>query len=269
MKKFMLIGERLSHSISPQIHKSIMEKSNIIGSYELYQIEKDKLYSEIDKIKKDGINGINVTIPYKVDVMNYIHHLSQEAKSIGAVNTILFNKDYLYGYNTDYFGFGITLDKFNIPVKNRKIAVLGTGGASKAVIQYIKDKGAAYICSASRSPENLSLNASDIEIIGYRDLKSLKGYDIIINSTPCGMYPHIDEMPIDTHILSNFNFAIDLIYNPKETLFLKSANKLGLKAVNGLYMLIGQAVKAQEIWNDINISYDIINSIYDEIQFLN
>ena len=248
MKKFGLLGEKLSHSKSPDIHQMIFQKLDINGKYDLVETSPEDIKKYIEKY-----DGLNVTIPYKETVNPLLKSLSKEAKSIGAVNTIYEKK----GYNTDYFGFGKMLNVKNIKVDKKICVILGTGGASKAVKYYLKKNNAKKIISVSRSKKGKN-------IINYDDIETIKG-DILINTTPVGMYPNIEESPVNSKIISKYKVAIDLIYNPLETLFLKYAKENNLKYVNGLYMLIGQAVKAQEIWNNIEINDDLIEEIFKNL----
>ncbi|MEA1974556.1 MAG: shikimate dehydrogenase [Bacillota bacterium] len=247
--RFGLLGEKLSHSISPQIHQEILKYINRKGSYKLIETSKEKINSYISEY-----DGLNVTIPYKVEVIKHLESISDVAKKIGAVNTI-YNG---VGYNTDYFGFGKMINIKNIDVRDKIVYILGTGGASKAVYQYLIDNNAKQIKFVSRLKKGK-------DIISYNELNSVVG-DIIINTTPIGMYPKIEVSPINMNIFKNFKIAIDLIYNPLETKFLLDAKKLGLLTVNGLYMLIGQAIKAEEIWNKCEIDEILIDKIYNEMK---
>ncbi|OBR90334.1 shikimate dehydrogenase [Clostridium ragsdalei P11] len=258
-----LIGEKLSHSYSAVIHKLVLEKLGINGEYNLFEIEPQNLGKSMEAFKVLGCKGINVTIPYKIAVMSYMDDISEEAKNIGAINTIEFDGNRLKGYNTDYYGFGLTLKKNHIDVLNKNAVILGTGGASKAVVRYILDEGASNITYVSRHPEKIK--QSDFEVISYEKLREIKSGDIIVNCTPCGMYPNLNNCPINKNVLSKFNTAVDLIYNPEYTLFLKMGKEMGLKIANGLYMLVAQAVAAEEIWHKKNISIETINEIYDEL----
>lgn len=257
-----LIGEKLGHTYSPQIHSKILEEINIKGHYAVFQVKNENLKDVIPGLKSLGYKGINVTIPYKFDIIQYLDALNHEAEKIGAVNVVnIDNNGNAIGYNTDYYGFGMMLNYENIEIKGKNAVILGTGGVSKAIVQYLKDNGINHITLITRDIESAKLKYPGEEIIAYKDLNKLLNYSIIINCTPLGMYPNIEFTPINKKYLKNFKTAIDLIYNPTDTLFLKQAKDEGLKTINGLYMLIAQALKSQEIWNDINISSDIIESI--------
>jgi shikimate dehydrogenase len=249
MKKFGLLGEKLIHSKSPQIHKEILKYINREGTYKLIETSKEKMSQYINKY-----DGLNVTIPYKIEVIKYLNDITDVAKNIGAVNTIYKG----VGYNTDYYGFKKMLNIKNIDVENKMIYILGTGGASKAVHQYLKDNNSKSVIFVSRSKQNKNT-------ITYSELNDVNG-DIIINTTPVGMYPNIEKSPVNNKILKNFNIAIDLIYNPLETKFLFHAKELGLYTVNGLYMLIGQAIKAEEIWQECDIEIELLEKIYNQLR---
>ncbi len=262
---FGLMGEKLKHSFSPAIHSIIFSESNIDGHYQLFEIEKGDLETALYGLKALGTKGVNVTIPYKIDIMQYLDDISHEAERIGAVNTLCFRDKKAFGYNTDYFGFGIMLRKFGIEAENKKITILGTGGAAKAVLQYLTHENAADITFVSRNASLVEEKFKDHRIISYENIKKLENQDIIINSTPCGMHPNVNISPISPEDMEKFDIAVDLVYNPLETLFLKYAKKQKKKAVNGLYMLVGQAIKAQELWNDISISSEAVDRIYERI----
>ena len=261
-----LIGEKLGHSISPEIHELILRKINIEGVYNLFEIKAEDLKTAVKGLKALGAKGVNVTIPYKIQVMDFLDTVSREAEKIGAVNTISFKSGTLSGHNTDYHGFGATLKKAQVDICDKKAVILGTGGASRAVIHYLMDNGIKELIFVSRNPEETLKNIKDFKVISYNDLDKLNDGDIIINCTPCGMYPKADNSPVSKGVLSKFSSAVDLIYNPEETLFLKEAKGLGLKTVNGLYMLVAQAVAAQEIWQGIKICDESIEEIYEEIR---
>lgn len=267
---FGLLGEKLGHSISPQIHSMVFDALNIKGEYHLFEIKRDEVRNIISKLKGMNVKGVNVTIPYKTEIMNYLDDISGEAQKIGAVNTVSFSGGQTIGFNTDYNGFGATLKKYEIEVPKSSAVVLGTGGAAKAVVQYLIDNNIYDLKIVTRdlNAHNRTGYTQYIDVIGYEKLKSLNNMDIIINCTPCGMYPDVNKSPVDTSDIKRFSTAIDLIYNPKETLFLKSAKQSGLKTINGTYMLVSQALASEEIWNDIKISQENVDIIYESISRL-
>lgn len=239
MKNFGLVGKKLSHSYSPELHKIIMEDMNVNGRYSL--IECEKIDDETIEFLKENFDGFNITIPYKESFFKYLDYLDEKAEKIGAINTILIRDNKLYGYNTDYEGVRVMLR--DIELKNKICYVLGSGGGAKGVISFLQDSG-AKIFVVSRSKKVFK----DIKTISYSEIK--KG-DIVINTTPLGMYPDVDSVAINQNILINFKVAVDIVYNPRETKFLKIAKQMGLKTYGGIDMLIAQAIYSEIIWNNI------------------
>ena len=262
-----LLGEKLSYSVSPKIHSMVFNKLNMKGYYHLFEFESKDLKTAMEGFKVIKPRGINVTIPYKIKVMEFVDELSKGAKEIGAVNTLKFERGKTIGYNTDYVGIGMLFDKYDIEVKNKKAVILGNGGVAVTMVHYLLDEGITEITVATRDVSKLKgINKfDDCRLISYDEIKGLKESDIVINCTPLGTYPNLDDSPIEKKNIGKFGTAVDMIYNPKKTLFLKYAEQAGLKAVNGLYMLVGQGTSAQEIWNDIKIPKSIIDEIYEEI----
>ncbi|MBR6634892.1 MAG: shikimate kinase [Clostridia bacterium] len=227
--RFGLLGRKLGHSYSPQIH-------SLLGDYEypLYEKEPDEI---ADFMANGSFDGINVTIPYKETVMPYMSGLSDSAKKIGSVNTVTRLPDgTLYGDNTDYYGFSFLLESAGFDVKDKKVVVLGNGGASKTVVCVCRDKVAREITVISRRSETDN----------YENITKHADADYVINTTPVGMYPNNGESPVDLSIFKSCKGVADLIYNPSKTKFILDAEALGIPAVNGLVMLCAQAVKAAE-----------------------
>jgi shikimate dehydrogenase len=260
-----LLGESLPHSFSPQIHSLIFKELGIGGYYHLFEVNKEDLQNALLGFKSLKVKGVNVTIPYKIDVIKYLDDVSKEAKDIGAVNTICFKEGKAVGYNTDYYGFGMMLNKFNVDIKGREAVILGTGGASRAVLQYLLDNDAGEITFVSRSVEEGKRKFNGFEVINYTQLKEKSNKDIVINCTPVGMYPKVEASPLTKELISKFKVVVDVIYNPQETLLLKYAKELGLQGINGLYMLVGQAIKSEELWNSVKINDETVDKIYREL----
>ena len=247
--KYGLIGEHLSHSFSKLIHESIASYQ-----YDLVELSPNEL--EAFLLKRD-FNAINVTIPYKQDVIPYLDEISESAKEIGAVNIIVNREGKLYGYNSDVDGFIYLLDRAGISVKDKTVLILGTGGAYKA-IRYALDKlGAKKIFVASRSKKPVYLSYS--EIIEHPEIQ------VVVNATPVGMYPHNEESIGVFDELPNLEGYVDIIYNPINTKNVIEASLRGIKSIGGLYMLIYQAIRSIEIFLDKKIDDSIVNSIYKRI----
>ena len=267
MKIFGLIGEKLGHSLSPEIHQSLFEKLDMNAKYNLFSISKENINKAVSSLKTLGISGANTTIPYKETLMEQVDFISDEARKIGAINTILIKDNKSHGYNTDYYGFKKMLLREGITFKGKEFYVLGSGGASKAIIHLLLDEGASKVCMVSRDKISASKKFKDInmEFLNYEDMNDIKKSYAIINTTPCGMYPNIDSTAVSKDIFNKFEVACDIVYNPEETRFLKEAKECGIKTVKGLYMLVAQAIKAEEIWNDIIIDEKIEEDIFLEI----
>ncbi len=223
-----LIGAKLGHSYSKQIHGFLGN-----NDYQLLELNQDELAAFIQA--KD-FKGLNVTIPYKQAVMPYCQ-LSEQAKAIGAVNTILNIKGQLFGYNTDYFGFELLTQKANINLHGKKVLILGSGATSKTVAAVALNKGAAELIFISRQGEN-----------NYDNIKRHYNADIIINTTPQGMYPNNQELALDLKPFSNLCGVLDVVYNPLKTNLILQAKELNIPALGGLTMLVGQALKAHNLF---------------------
>lgn len=265
MEFYGVLGEKLTHSISPEINEKIFSLLNINGAYKTFEVRKEDLSKFAESLKVLKIKGSNVTIPYKEEVMKYLDFISPEAEKIKAVNTILLKDDKLYGYNTDYFGFGTIIRKNIIKINGEVAVVLGTGGASKAVVTFLLDEGIKKLYLVSRTKRCISdYEDSRVEYTTYAEIKEIKG-NILINTTPVGMYPNMDKSPVDEKIINNFDTLIDIIYNPRKTKFLEIGNNLNKKTCGGLEMLVGQAIKSEELWQDISISDEVMEEVYSYI----
>ena len=258
MEFYGLLGEKLGHSVSPEIHHKVFSIMNIEGAYKKFEVSKEDLGKVADSIKTLKIKGVNVTIPYKRDIMPYLDFIADEAKKIDAVNTILLKDNKLYGYNTDYYGFGTIINRNKVETNDKVAMVLGTGGASKAVVTYLLDNNVSKLYLVSRSKNVVSsYDDSRVEYITYEEIKHVKG-DIIVNTTPVGMYPNIDASPVSEDI-------IDKIYNPRKTKFLEIGENLNKKICGGLEMLVGQAIKSEEFWQDRKIDDKVLDEVYSYI----
>ena len=268
MKVFGLLGEKLSHSLSPIIHKWVYEMLHLDGTYSLYQVQPTMLETAVQGIRALDIRGVNVTIPYKIKVMTFLDSISIEAEKIGAVNTILNDGHTLAGYNTDYFGFGKMLDKFSINIDGKTAVILGSGGAAKSVTAYLQDAGASELYIVSRDP-NRVIFPDKCKVITYEQLSSIGERNLLVNCTPIGMYPNIDVTPISKLEISKFEAVIDLIYNPLCTSLMRNAVEIGIPACNGLYMLVAQAIASIELWYSISIEEAIVDQVYNKlVQYL-
>lgn len=248
MLQYGLIGEKLSHSVSPQIHETIGT-----GSYRLMPMPPEALEGFF---RGRDFAGINVTIPYKKIAMSYCDEISPQAEAIGCVNTICHVGDgRLIGHNTDYDGFRYLLAQGGFPVKGCKALVLGSGGASLTVRKVLQDLGAAQIVVISRSGEN-----------NYDNLAKHADADLLINTTPVGMYPKTGESPVSLDLFPTLKGVADLIYNPLRTALLLEAERRGIPRANGLGMLVAQAVRASELFRGIELPADTISRVERKIR---
>ncbi|WP_339901931.1 shikimate dehydrogenase [uncultured Cyclobacterium sp.] len=247
MKKYGLIGYPLTHSFSKKYFSDKFDREGTTDCrYDLYEIPSIQDLPEIIS-SQEGLIGLNVTIPYKEQVIPFLDNLEPACKAIGAVNCIKLTEKGLIGYNTDYYGFKTSLTNW-LGQEKLQALVLGTGGASKAVCQALKDLEIPYL-KVSRNPD-----ASTKNTISYKDIMAspdlLQEYPLIINSTPLGTYPNTSAMPdLPVDQLTANNWYYDLVYNPTETAMMKAAAKMGAKTKNGIEMLHLQAEAAWDIWN--------------------
>ena len=262
--KFGLLGAKLGHSLSPQIHQEVFRQLGIDATYELIEVPGDKLAEKVAELHRI-FRGLNVTIPHKVAVMESLDRIAPEARAIGAVNTVLFKDGLAEGFNTDYFGFARLLEHNGLVPQGKEVCVLGTGGASRAILQCVTDMQAKRITVISRAMENAPEDIrARYTVRTYDDLKKMSG-DLLINCTPVGMFPKVDVSPVDGAVMEHFAAAVDIIYNPAETLFMKLARQRGKPAVNGLFMLVAQAVAADEIWLERKLDAGLIADVTEKI----
>lgn len=257
-------GHPIGHSLSPVIHNMLFEYYNIDAVYEKFDIAPQDFENTMDIMWKQGVKGINVTIPHKVKALETVDCLEPFALSVRSVNTIRFDGNKTYGYNTDGIGFIKALEKAGQSVENRKIAILGAGGAVNSVAKICMLKGAENVTIFARNIEKAQIVAEKVGT-SCAILNEYKNYDydIIVNATPVGMFPNTEECVIDE--IKSGVFAFDLIYNPEKTSFMKLAEKCGSKAENGLWMLIYQAFEAFKIWQGINPDEIIAEKIYKRL----
>lgn len=248
--KYGLIGEKLGHSFSKIIHSELTDYI-----YELKEVAKDELDSFM---RKADFKAINVTIPYKQDVIPYLYEIDETAKAIGAVNTIVNKNGKLYGYNTDFLGLKSLIENAKITIKNKKVIILGSGGTSKTALAVAKSMGAKEVYRVSRKGGNGLITYTEAE-------NSHSDAEIIINTTPCGMYPNIGEAAVGIDKFTKLEGVVDAIYNPLNSFLVTSAKEKGIATTGGLYMLVAQAVFAAEKFTDSIIDKSEIDRIYNKI----
>ena len=242
MKKYGVLGEKLEHSYSPQIH-------NLLADYDYrrYEVAKDDVERFLGTTE---LAGMNVTMPYKKRVMNSCVWLSDLAKRMGAVNTLVKETDGWHGYNTDYYGFCELVRVSGIDVNAKKALVLGSGGASNTICHALEDLGASRVIVISRNGEN-----------NYDNLEQHKDAGIIVNTTPMGMYPNNGEAAVDLKNFPECEGVLDVVYNPIRTALLLQAEKLNIKHADGFYMLVAQAKQSAEFFTNTKIDDAVIADI--------
>lgn len=267
--KLGLIGYPLGHSLSPKIHAAALKVCGLEGDYSLFPIHPEAnqgLKYLLNRIRTKELYGLNVTIPHKQNVIEFMDELTPTAKAIAAVNTIYLKNEKLIGDNTDAPGFLTDLKNFignqEFKIVNRKSAIiLGSGGSARAIVYALLNDGWKVTISARRieQAEQLAKSFADyqLSIINYSDLQ-LSTFDLIVNTTPVGMAPNIDKSPLPENISFPHAAIYDLVYNPRETKLVRDARSQGLKATTGLGMLIEQAALAFEIWTGKNPPREIL-----------
>lgn len=241
MRHFGLIGAKLGHSFSKGFFTDLFTKQEIQADYSNFELT---AIDEVQPLLDGRLSGFNVTIPYKEAILPYLDELSEEAKQIGAVNTVKISNGKSIGYNTDAFGFHQSIKPF-LTNQHERALIFGTGGASKAVAFIFKQIGLDVLY--------VSRGEKGGNVFGYEDVNEhmLRACKVIVNTTPVGMYPNVDDLlPLPYEALTEDHLVIDLIYNPEETAFLSRAKAAGAVTLNGASMLKEQALKAWSIWNE-------------------
>ena len=263
MYKLGIIGYPLGHSISAVIQKAGLESIGLEGTYDVLETPPEDLISRIKYLKTNGYNGFNVTIPLKVPMSLFLDDIDDYANIAGCVNTVKIGSDSsFYGYNTDIYGFKKAIPP-SVDLKGKRASILGTGGASRAAVVGLAEKGVKYIDFYSRniinSHQTLDYVRSkfpevEFNVYQIQNIRSLEDSAIIVNATPIGMKGYMaDQMPLERNDLDKFNsdaVVYDIVYNPAKTILIQEAQKRGLKTIGGLDMLIYQAERAIEIWTE-------------------
>ncbi len=267
-KLYCLIGAPVSKSLSPKIHNLIFQYNLINARYLAFNIKNtNELEKAVEGIRSLGIQGFNVTIPYKIEIMKYLDEIDEKAKILGAINTVVNTDGKLKGFNTDGDGFIKSLKDIGVDIKNKKIALIGAGGAAHSIAVSLAYEGANELIIFNRTIKNAYklkqlvetkfplISVSCYEIGDGTNIPN--SIDILINTTPIGMYPNINDMPISLNFFTLNTMIYDIIYKPKKTKLLFEAEKLGYKTLNGLDMLINQAIYSQQIWTDSLLNENI------------
>ena len=250
MKKYIVIGNPIEHSLSPKLHNYWIKNNNINAIYEKQKLNESEIKSLILKIRDKKLNGINVTVPFKKTVIPYLDQLSLEAKSTQSVNTIYLNNEKVIGHNTDISGFELGIKNSKFKARGKKILILGAGGVVPSIIFALNKMKVSRITISNRTKdkaENLKIFFEDLIIT---DWGVIPEFDMIINATSVGLNKD-DQINLDFSKVGKNKFFYDVIYSPKETNFLKIGKKLGNETENGKLMFIYQAFAAFKVWHGI------------------
>ena len=274
-KVLCVIGHPIEHSMSPAMHNAALKELALDYIYLAFDVPPRDLETTVLEFKKRGFRGINVTIPHKETIMKYLDQIDPLAKKIGAVNTIKNQEGNLIGKNTDAFGAKRALINAGFEIKEKKVLILGAGGAARAVSFALSDESdKIFICDIIEKRAialaNELKDKMKIKAVGknfkYEALKSLIfDVDILINATPVGMYPDVNKTPISKDLLAEHLFVYDVIYNPLNTQLLKDASKIGCKTLNGIEMFINQGALAFEWWTDTKPNTNVMKKTIIEV----
>ena len=254
MKKYLVIGNPISHSLSPKLQNYWLKQKNIDAVYDKKKLEENEIEGIIHDIKKQKIAGCNVTVQYKKKVIPFLDKLSNQAEQTQSVNTIIFEKGNLIGHNTDIIGFDKAIKSLNFNMKGKKILILGAGGVVPSIVFAIKEMGVSEITISNRSKqkaENLKILFKNLNILEWGNLTN---FDVVINATSLGL--NNEKINLDFSKVGKKKLFYDVIYNPVETNFLRTGKNLGNTAINGKLMFIYQAFLAFNIWHNLKPKID-------------
>jgi len=250
MKKYLVIGNPIKHSLSPKLHNYWIKKNNIDAVYDKKKLNESDIESVISEVKSEKIHGINVTVPFKKSTIPFVDELSLEAKESQSVNTIYKKNNKIIGHNTDIAGFELGIRHFKYEGKDKKVFILGAGGVVSSIILALKKMNVSKIIISNRTKEkaeNLKKSFPNLEIVEWGDTPVA---DMIINATSISLKKD-DEIKLDYNKIGSNKFFYDVVYNPQETNFLKKAKAFGNKTENGKMMFIYQAHQAFGVWHKI------------------
>ena len=255
MKKFLVIGNPIEHSLSPTLHNYWIKNNGIDAIYEKQKLDKSELEQIIIRIKKEKVDGVNVTVPFKKTIIPFLDELSSEAKKTQSVNTLYLKNNKVIGHNTDIIGFETSIEKSKYNVLKKEVLILGAGGVVPSIIFALNKMQASKIKVSNRTKEkaeSLKENFKNIELIEWGEVPR---FDMIINATSIGLKKE-DNIKLDFSLISGNKFFYDVIYNPSETNFLKIGKKMGNKTLNGKLMFIYQGLAAFNIWHGLKPNVD-------------
>ena len=259
MKKFLVIGNPINHSLSPKLHNYWIKKNNIKAVYDKQKLNENDLKNIIFQLREKKINGINVTVPFKKKVIPFLDELTADANKTKSVNTIYLNNNRLIGDNTDIIGFQKSVDDFKYDLNNKEVFIIGAGGVVPSIVFALIKMKVSKIIISNRTREKAEILKSLFREIEIVEWGKVPNFDMIINATSVGLKKE-DRINIDFPTSAKNKFFYDVIYNPNETNFLKIGKSLGNKTLNGKLMFIYQAVSAFNIWHGLEpkINQDVI-----------
>ena len=264
MKKYLVIGNPISHSLSPRLQNFWLKKNSINAVYDKIELEEEGIKEIIQDLKKEKIAGCNVTVPFKKKVIPFLDKLSIQAEQTQSVNTIVFEKGNLVGHNTDVVGFNRAMESLNFNMNGKKIFILGAGGVVPSIIFAIKEMGVSEIIISNRTKqkaENLKILFKNLNILEWGNLTD---FDVIINATSLGL--NNEKINLDFSKVGKNKLFYDVIYNPTETNFLKEGKQLGNITENGQKMFIYQALAAFKLWHGIEpeVNFETLKLLKNE-----
>ncbi len=259
-KFFGIFGTPIEHTLSPKLHSYMANDTGIDMSYLAFNVAPEKLHAAMEGAKAINACGFNITVPHKIEIIKELDEVKDDALRMNSVNTIINRDGKWLGFNTDGVGFCSALILEGCEIKDKDILIIGAGGSARGVCYKLAEYGARSITMTARTEEKIHIIGEMVKKYSstkfYDYVDKTKKYDIIINSTPLGMYPYEDKNPCDfMEIINENTVCCDLIYNPAKTLFLQAAERNGAKIINGLGMLIMQGVLAFELFNDIKLDH--------------
>jgi len=255
MKKYLVIGNPIEHSLSPKLHNYWIKNNNINATYEKLKLNENEIESLILEVKEKKLSGINVTVPFKKAVIPYLDRLSLEAENTQSVNTIYLDDDKLVGHNTDISGFELGIKDSKIELTGKKILILGAGGVVPSIIFALNKMNVSEIIISNRTKDRAVSLKNSFKNIKIVDWGEVPEFDMIINATSVGLDKD-DQINLDFSKVGKNKFFYDVIYNPKETNFLRTGKELGNKTENGKLMFIYQAFTAFKVWHKVEPEID-------------
>ena len=250
MKKYLVIGNPIEHSLSPKLHNFWLKNNNIDAIYEMRKVESGDLKNLVLDIKRKNISGFNVTVPFKNEIIHYLDELSLEAKITQSVNTVCLEEEKIIGYNTDIIGFELGIKNTKFSLEGKKVFILGAGGVVPSIIFALNKIKVSEIIISNRTlkkAENLKKIFTNLKVVSWGEVPN---FDMIINATSVGLNNN-DELNIDLSKVGKKKLFYDVIYNPSETRFLRNAKQSGNKIENGRMMFIYQASAAFKLWHGV------------------